>query len=487
MYNIPKYVIAVIALIQSEGYEAYLVGGCARDILLGLTPNDWDITTNATPDKIQAIFPHTFYENTFGTVSVVIDKTTEEEERIVQVTPYRTEGGYSDGRHPGFVSWETDITKDLARRDFTMNAIAYDPIHNEWVDPFEGTKDIGDKQIRAVGDPLERFEEDSLRLMRAVRFTGQLGFNLEENTRKALITKSETLARVSRERVRDELIKIMMFDDALPTINLLKDTGLMKHIIPELLDGVGCEQNQAHSFDVWEHNLRTCNHACFKKHTLVGRLAALLHDVSKPETRRYSKEKRDYTFYGHDVVGGRVSREILKRLKFPKETVDTVSMLVRWHMFFSDTEQITLSAVRRLITNVGKEHIWDLIELRKCDRIGTGRPKEQPYRFRLYQSMIEQALTDPISLKMLKIDGLGIMDATKLVPGPKIGLILHALFSDILDDPTKNTEDWLREQARAYAALSDKELTDKGESGKHDMKDTQAKQIEKIRKEFKVK
>jgi poly(A) polymerase/tRNA nucleotidyltransferase (CCA-adding enzyme) len=246
-------------------------------------------------------------------------------------------------------------------------------------------------------------------------------------------------------------------------------------------------QNQAHKFDVWEHNLRTLQHAADKNWPLHVRLSAIFHDISKPETRRFSREKGDYTFYGHDVVGGRVTREIMERLKFPKELIDKVSMFVRWHMFFSDTEQITLSAVRRLITNVGKDNIWDLIDLRICDRIGTGRPKEEPYRLRMYESMVEQALKDPISLKMLKTDGKRIMSVTHEMPGPKIGYVLHALFDEVLEDPSKNNEKYLDEQAAFLVKLSLDELKALGQAGKEEMGAKNEEMVKEIRKQFKVK
>jgi putative nucleotidyltransferase with HDIG domain len=270
-------------------------------------------------------------------------------------------------------------------------------------------------------------------------------------------------------------------------IELAHELGALKHVSHEIEAGLGVNQNQAHSFDVWEHNLRTCQHAADKEWPLELRLSALFHDVSKPETRRFSKEKNDYTFYGHDVVGGRVSREILERLKYPKETVEYVSGMVRWHMFFSDTEQISLSAVRRLISNVGKDRVWDLMDLRICDRVGTGRPKENPYRFRMYKSMVEQAMTDPVTLKMMKINGERIMSVTQETPGPKVGLILNALFSEVLEDPSKNTVEYLEGRALHMKTLDIKELKVLADSGKEVMQEKNADQVASIRKKFHVK
>lgn len=490
---VPKEAMMVLAVLQNAGYEAFLVGGCVRDLIMGNKPKDFDITTNATPEQIIALFPKTFYENTYGTVGVVTcgedlgTVCSDETLKIIEVTPYRLETTYSDNRHPDEVMWSKDLMDDLKRRDFTCNAMAYNPITGELVDPYKGQDDIKDKVIRAVGAPDQRFNEDALRLMRAVRFVCQLDFDLDNVTRESIERNAHLLNNISRERVRDEFIKLIMTDFPMCGLILMKETGLLRHVVPELERGIGVTQNQAHMFDVWEHNLRTLQHAADKKWPLHVRLSAIFHDISKPETKRFSKEKNVITFYGHDVVGGRVTREIMERLKFPKELTDRVSMFVRWHMFFSDTEQISISAVRRLITNVGKENIWDLIDLRICDRVGTGRPKEEPYRLRMYQSMVEQALKDPISLKMLKTDGKRIMDVTQETPGPKIGYVLHALFDEVLENPEKNTEEYLDGRAKELMKLSVEELKALGEAGKEEMEQKNEEQVKEIRKQFKVK
>ena len=490
---IPKEVMMVLAVLQGASFEAFLVGGCVRDVIMGVKPKDYDITTNATPEQIIALFPKTFYENTYGTVGVVtcgeegLALCTDETVKIVEVTPYRLESVYSDNRHPDAVTWSNKVEDDLARRDFTCNAIAYNPVTGEVVDPFHGQDDIQNKIIRAVGNPDIRFNEDALRLMRAIRFMSQLDFDITSVTRESIEKNAHLLNNISRERVRDEFVKLLMTDFPMRGLIMMKETGILQYSIPELERGIGVSQNQAHSFDVWEHNLRTLQHSADKKWPLHVRLSAVFHDISKPETRRYSKEKNAYTFYGHDVVGGRVTREIMERLKFPKDMIEKVSMFVRWHMFFSDTEQITISAVRRLITNVGKENIWDLVNLRICDRIGTGRPKEEPYRLRMYESMIEEALQDPISLKMLKTDGKRIMDVTQETAGPKIGYVLHALFDEVLENPEKNTEEYLDNRANELIKLSDIELHLLGKAGKVEMEEKNKEKVKEIRKQFKVK
>jgi tRNA nucleotidyltransferase (CCA-adding enzyme) len=475
---IPKEVMMVIAVLQGASYEAYLVGGCVRDLFMGVSPKDYDVTTNATPEQIIALFPKTFYENSYGTVGVVTcgeDLGTicsDETVKIVEVTPYRLETTYSDNRHPDEVIWSKDISDDLGRRDFTVNAIAYNPVTHEIIDPYKGQEDIQNNVIRAVGHADLRFKEDALRLMRAIRF---------------ISNNAELLNNVSRERIKDELCKLVMTDFPMMGLIMMKETGLLEFVIPELLRGVGVTQNQAHMYDVWEHNLRTLQHAADKKWPLHVRLSAIFHDISKPETKRFSREKNVITFYGHDVVGGRVTREIMERLKFSKDLTEKVSMFVRWHMFFSDTEQISLSAVRRLITNVGKDNIWELIDLRICDRVGTGRPKEEPYRLRMYESMVEQALKDPITLKMLKTDGKRIMDVTHETPGPKIGHVLHALFDEVLDNPEKNTEEYLDRRAKELIVLSVEELKKLGEAGRKEMEGKNKEMVREIRKQFKVK
>ncbi len=492
-YHVPKEVMMVIAVLQGASYEAYLVGGCVRDILMGVKPKDYDITTNAIPEQIISLFPKTFYENSYGTVGVVTcgeelgTVCSDESVKIVEVTPYRLESTYSDNRHPDSVKWSKNLHDDLSRRDFTVNAIAYNPVTHEIVDPYNGRNDIENKTIRAVGEADVRFGEDALRLMRAVRFMSQLDFDIETVTRESVQKNATLLDNISRERVRDEFVKLIMTDFPMRGLVMMKELGLLEYTVPELLRGVGVSQNQAHMYDVWEHNIRTLQHAADKKWPLHVRLSAIFHDISKPETKRFSKEKNVITFYGHDVVGARVTREIMERLKFPNELIERVSMFVRWHMFFSDTEQITLSAVRRLISNVGKDSIWDLIDLRICDRVGTGRPKEEPYRLRMYESMVEQALKDPITLKMLKTDGKRIMDVTQETPGPKIGFILHSLFDEVLEDPLKNTEEYLDTRAKELMKLGIEELKTLGEAGKKEMEGKNQEMVQEIRKQFRVK
>lgn len=484
--GIPEEVSQVTSTLAKEGFEAYAVGGCIRDLLIGKKPNDWDVTTNATPEDIQRIFPHTYYTNEFGTVGIVFEEATDDSLKVIEATPFREEGKYSDARRPDSVVFSDKLEDDLKRRDFTINAIAYSPETDTLVDLYKGREDLKLGLIRAVGDAGERFEEDALRILRAVRLSAELGFKIEEKTEEAMAKWAGQLAKISKERIRDELSRILLSQRPMDALILAQRLGILKFVVPELERGIGVEQNQAHSYDVWEHNLRTLQHAADKNWPFDLRLAAMYHDISKPETRRRSEEKNEWTFYGHDVVGARVTRKALTELKFPKETIEKVSNLVRWHMFFSDPEKITLSAVRRIIRNVGQENIWDLMNLRVCDRVGTGRPKEQPFRFRKYQSMIEEALRDPISVGMLKVDGAKIMALINEKPSPRVGYILHALLEEVLDDPKKNTNEYLEKRVGELAKMDPNELEKIGKEGKERKEEAEAEEVGELRKKYHV-
>jgi len=478
-YRIPEEVSIVSNSLRKAGYESYLVGGCVRDLIIGREPKDWDITTNATPEQIQGLFPDSFYENDYGTVGV---KTGSDDSRlsIIEITPYRTESEYSDKRRPDSVAFGTSLLEDLARRDFTINAIALEDSQGHLIDPYDGQKDIKDKLVRAVGNASERFNEDALRMLRAVRLVAELDFGIDGATAEAISENSKHLSHVSRERVRDELTRILNSSQPMNALVLAQRLGILESISPDLIRGVGIEQNQAHSYDVFEHLMRTMQHAADKEWNFDIRLAGLFHDVSKPETRRWSEEKKEWSFHGHEVVGSRVTKKALEDLHFPRETIDKVVKLVRWHMFFSDPEQITLSAVRRMIKNVGEENIWDLLNLRICDRIGTGRPKEQPFRFRKYKAMVDQALRDPISVGMLKTDGARIMEMFHVNPGPKIGWTLNALLEEILDDSAKNTEEYLDKKTEELLKMPENELKALGEAGKQRREAAEDEEIKHI-------
>lgn len=426
----------ILKKLNENTHDAYVVGGCVRDLLMDRTPKDWDITTNASPERIQELFEDTFYENRFGTVTVKTEET-DESVKCIEVTPFRTEGAYSDRRHPDAVSFAKTIDEDLSRRDLTVNAIAL-AADGSLVDPFEGQEDIKNKVIRAVGNPAERFTEDALRLMRAVRLATVLRFSIEGATRSAITSNARLLKDIAAERVRDELVKIVMSDRAMDGIQLLEDIGLLRYIIPELREGIEVEQNLHHIYTVWEHNLRALQYTADKGYSLQVRFAGLLHDVGKPATKR--GEGRNSTFYAHDVVGARYTKRIMSRLKFPKQVSELVTKLVRYHLFYYNVGEVTESSVRRLVANVSLEHMEDLIKVREADRIGSGTPKAVPYKLRHLKYMIDKVSNDPISVKMLAIKGDELIDELKIEPGPKVGLILNTLLAEVLDDPAKNTK-----------------------------------------------
>ncbi|XKT74663.1 MAG: CCA tRNA nucleotidyltransferase [Patescibacteria group bacterium UBA2163] len=483
--QVPKEVSTVSDALENAGFEAYLVGGCVRDMALGKTPKDWDLTTNATPEQIQEIFPESFYENDFGTVGV---KTESDDPllAVIEVTPYRKEGEYSDARRPDEVTWAETLSEDLERRDFTVNALAYRLKDDTLVDEHGGTEDLERKLLRAVGDPRKRFQEDALRMMRAVRLAAELEFAIESETATAIHEHAGQLEKISKERIRDEFIRIVKTHTPMQALVIAQRLGLLTYIAPDLERGIGVDQNQAHSFEVFEHNLRALQHAADKDWDLAIRLSGLFHDVSKPETRVWSEEKKDWTFYGHEVVGARVTKKIMQDLRFPKDLTEKVVKLVRWHMFFSDPDQVTLSAVRRMIQNVGEENIWDLLNLRICDRIGTGRPKEQPFRFRKYKSMVEEALRDPISVGMLKINGDQLIAEFHMKPGPRIGWLLHALLEEVLEDPQKNTGEYLEKRTHELKELPDEALRELGEKGKRAQEKEEEEAIKAIRSKHHV-
>ncbi len=478
-YKVPREITEVTETLRKNGFEAYLVGGCVRDLILDRKPKDWDITTNAKPDDIQHLFEETFYTNDFGTVGIVLD-TEDESLKVVEVTPYRTESEYGDKRRPDSVTFGNSIEEDLARRDFTINALAYDESKGHLIDIYKGQKDIENRVLRTVGNPDKRFEEDALRLMRALRFVAELDFALDDETAAAIQRKAPNLSHISKERIRDELSRILRSKQPMTALVLAARLDLLAHIAPELVHGIGIEQNQAHKYDVFEHLMRTMQHAADRKWDFDIRLAGLLHDISKPETRRWSNEKKEWTFHGHEVVGARVAKRILKDLHFSRVTTEKVVKLIRWHMFFSDPDQITLSAVRRMIRNVGEENIWDLLNLRMCDRIGTGRPKEQPFRFRKYKAMVDQALRDPISVTMLKTDGNHIIKEFHVQPGPRIGWILHALLEEVLDNPKENTTAYLDKKTIKLLTFTDEKLKQLGAAGKELREKREGEEIKKI-------
>lgn len=480
--TVPTEVSRVTKTLQDRGFEAYLVGGCVRDLIMNREPKDWDVTTNATPEEIVASFTKSFYENSFGTVTVVQEDVSHETFRNIEITPFRLEGKYSDKRHPDTVSFSKNIGDDLQRRDFSINALAYDPHSGQLIDLYKGQDDIKDKTITAVGNPNDRFAEDALRMLRAVRLAAELGFTISRETQDAIKKHAPDIRHIAVERVQVEFTRILESDRPKEGIELMRELGLLHYIIPELEEGIGVEQRGEHIYDVWEHNLRSLDHAVKRQWPFHVRLAALLHDVAKPRTRERDEIRQMWTFHGHDVVGGRMVKDILRRLKYSNEIVDVVSKLVRYHLFFSDVDKITLSAVRRIVSRVGPENVWDLMKVRACDRIGTGRPKEAPYRLRKYEAMIEEAMRAPVTVGMLKINGGVLKEKFGLAPGPQFGWILHALLEEVLDDPDKNNEAYLENRTGELLKLSDEDLKKLGEAGKEKKEGVEEEAVAEIRK-----
>lgn len=496
--EIPAEVLKVAKTLESAGFKAYLVGGCVRDILMKKEPTDWDIATDATPEEVLKIFPDSVYTNQFGTVGVKTGSGNRSV-KIIEVTTFRLEGRYSDKRRPDEVRFAKSIEEDLARRDFTVNAIAIDLSSEKRsvVDIFSGQKDLKDKILRAVGDPSARLSEDALRMLRAVRFHSQLGFKIHSSTEEAIRRHASLIKFISKERVRDELVKTILTERAHLGILKMKELGLLSHIIPELEEGSGMEQNEHHIYTVFEHNLRSLQYAAEKGYSLEVRLASLLHDIGKSRTRRWKNKasgkkvragkRGDWTFYSHQVVGAKMAREILENLKFPREVIEKVYLLVYEHMFVYDPEVVTLSGVRRLLSRVGKENIDDLIKVREADRIGSGVPKAQPYRLRYLLAMLEKVKTDPISAKMLAINGEEVIAATGLKPSKAIGDIIAILLEEVLSEPQKNTKDVLIKRAKELSVLDELELERLSGVSKRRAQAAQEKIDSEIKKKYFVK
>lgn len=487
LIKIPKEIDEIGGILKYAGFDAYAVGGCVRDLLGERSPADWDITTNANPEDIQRLFPHSFYENKFGTVTVVTG-SKKDSLKHVEITPYRADVSYSDKRHPDDVVFVRTIEEDLKRRDFTVNAIAIDLEAGEKmrvIDLFGGKKDLEDKLIRAVGNAEERFKEDALRLLRAVRLATQLDFDIEPTTASAIMKHAGLLRFVAAERIRDELSKLLMSDMSNRGMEILRELHLLPLIMPELEEGCGVGQNKHHIYTVWEHNLRALKHAAEKKWSLEVRLAALLHDVAKPRCK--SGDGPDSTFYGHDVVGARMVAQMLERLKYPKQFIEKAAKLVRYHLFYYNVDEVTESSVRRLIARVGLEDMEDLIQVRICDRIGSGVPKAEPYKLRHFRFLVEKLSRDPVSVKMLRLKGDDVMRLTNIPPGPKIGFLLHILLEEAIDDPALNQKQKLEKRVKELGAMSDEELRELAAGAKKKTIALEEQEVDDIKKKHWVK
>jgi len=483
--KIPKEVKLIISQFKKVGFEAYIVGGCVRDFLRNIEPNDWDVTTNAKPKEIQKTFPKSFYENKFLTVTVQT-KSQSPSLKEVEITTYRSEAKYSDKRHPDEIKFAKTIEEDLARRDFTINAMALTLEKNEaktrLIDPFDGRKDLKNKIIRAVGNPKERFSEDALRVMRAVRFATTLNLKIEEKTAQAIKKNSPWLQAISKERIRDEFIKIIMADRADDGIKLLRNLGLLKYIIPELEEGYGVSQNKHHIYNCYEHSFLSLKYAAKRNFNKFVRIAALLHDIAKPRTKR--GKGADATFYGHEILGAKMTIQVLSRLKFPKKEIEKIAKLVRYHLFYYHPDEVGNGSVRRLVRQVGPENMEELLEVRMADRIGSGCPKAEPYKLRHLRYVIEKVSQDPISVKMLKITGGDVMRILEIQPGPQVGDILDVLLGFVLEDPQKNKKEFLEKELKKLGNLAEKELKELAQKARKEREKLEMKQDEMTKKKY---
>ncbi len=487
--TIPKQVKSVLAILEKAGFEAYAVGGCVRDLILNevegrpIEPKDWDVTTNAKPEEVQKLFPDNFYENKYGTVGV---KTSAKKPqlRVVEITTYRVEEKYTDKRHPDKVMFTASLEEDLKRRDFTVNAMAMGR-NLGIVDLFGGQEDLKNKLIRAVGEPKDRFSEDALRMMRAVRLATELGFRIEEKTFAAIKENAKLIDLIAKERIRDELIKIVDSKNAYAGILLLKDCGLLHIVLPELAAGIGVGQNKHHIYTVFEHNVLSLKWGAGHDYPFPVKLAALLHDVGKPQTKR--GDGPDSTFYGHEIAGGKITKNILRRLCFPEKLVQQVSSLVKYHLFYYNVGEVTERSVRRLVAKVGPENMGDLIKVRICDRMGSGVPKPEPYRLRHFQYMVEKVQKDPLSPKMLRMNGDDVMKVLDITPGPKVGQLLAILLDEVLDDPKRNKKVYLKNRIRQLGELPESELQMLSQKSKEKQEEFEQAVDEKVKEKYWVK
>lgn len=464
--SLPEPVAMILSILTEGGYDAYVVGGAVRDMLIKADTKDWDFTTNASPEEIQKLFPESFYDNSFGTVGLAGKHLLEMHENkevaeplwnmhrwldeVFEITTYRMESGYTNRRHPDKVIWGKSVEDDLSRRDFTINAIAMKVIASkksengfadariELVDPYDGMRDLDDKVIRAVGDAHERFGEDALRMMRAIRFGAQIGFQINPITFGAIQKNAHLIKEISWERISQELLKIFSSEFPADGVTVLYNSGLLEHILPEALMMRGVAQAGRHKLDVWNHSLESLRE-CPSTDPIV-RMAAFLHDVGKPQSYR-EQGPRGVTFYGHEVVGARMAEVIGKRLRLSKKQTQKIMTLIRWHMFTYDPK-MTDAAIRRFIKNVGVENINDMMLLRVGDRKGGGS-KATSWRLRELQQRIGEQLYEPMTIRDLKVDGADVMRELSITPSKKVGQVMNTLFEEVMEDTSKNEREYL--------------------------------------------
>ncbi len=442
---------------EENGFQAYLVGGAVRDLILKKPCSDWDVATNATPEQVMSMFKFVVPTGiAHGTVTVHFHKTE------IEVTTFRTESEYSDGRHPDKIAYASTIEEDLSRRDFTMNAIAVNLRNGKICDPFGGRKDIRKKVIRTVGIPNERFMEDGLRPIRALRFASQLNFSIEKDTFSEIFKPDvqKKITSISIERFRDEFLKMLKSEKPSVGLKLMEETGILKLFIPEFEICRGCIQGDGrgfHDFDVMDHLIYACDGA--PKNNYKVRLAALFHDIGKPSCKRVienEKEGQLYTFYNHDNEGAKITEKILRRLKFSNEEIADVSHLVKNHMFHYESSWSD-AAVRRFIVRVGLQYMDDLFDLRVADVFGMHNNQVNLRNSTTSENILElkeriEKITEKqnaLSLKDLCVNGKDLMDIG-IPSGKKIGVVLNELFEAVLEDPEMNNREKLLKLAESY-------------------------------------
>ena len=435
----PAQALAALERLRADGHQAYLVGGALRDVLLG-RPGDelLDVGTDRRPEEVMALFPHVEPIGiAHGTVLVMLEGLG------LECTTFRREGAYADARHPDDVLFTTDLRADLARRDFTVNALAYDPLSGVLVDLHGGLLDLERRRLRAVGEPLARFREDALRPVRAARFVATLEFELESGTRAALGGVVDRARLVAPERVRVELEKLMAAPRPSAGLELLREAGLLELWMPELARCYAVPQNRWHAYDVYTHGLETCDHAPPGKPAV--RWAALLHDIGKPDTR--VERRGDGTFYGHEATGAELADRLLERLRFPGALRAEIVHLVREHMFDYRAEWSD-AAVRRWVRRVGEASVADLFDLRIADMLGNGSKTGFPAQLEALRRRIERVLAGSRALRVgdLAVDGRDVMESLGIGPGPVVGKALEALLEEVLEQPDRNTRERLLER-----------------------------------------
>ncbi|GIW64135.1 MAG: HDIG domain-containing protein [Patescibacteria group bacterium] len=440
MFKLPQEIKNIFEVFKKHDFEIYLVGGAVRDFLLGKTPTNFDFTTNALPAQIQKLFPESFYNNNYGTVSIPLKS-----DAIVEITPFRKESDYQDYRHPEKIEWAKTLEEDLSRRDFTINTIAYDG--KKIIDPFKGQDDLKNKIIKTVGDPDKRFSEDALRLIRAIRFASQLGFLIEEKTRQSIEKNSELITKISWERIRDEFLKILKSDHPSEGVLFLRNTKLLKYILPELDICFAIPQKSPkrhHIYDVGTHLVMSLKYCPSKDE--ITRFATLIHDIGKAQTFKKDEKTGLITFYNHEVIGKKLAEKIADRFKLSNKQKEKLVRLVQYHQF-TVSEIQTDKAIRRFIRQVGKEYLQDILDLRVGDRVGSGA-KPTSWRFELFKKRLIEVQKQPFKITDLKINGNEIMKILNIKPGPKVGQVLKKLFDDVVNKKIENKKEVLIKEVK---------------------------------------